>query len=222
MGRVARLIFIALIALLAISCSAGFFYWRSLKSTPQYSLALLVDAARRDDKAEVGRLVDIDKVVDDFMPQIMSSAVEMYGRGLPPETITSLSVVAQPILPALKDRARNELPRVIRERTEKFDRVPFAAIVMGADRYLDISIKGDLADIKSKIEDKPLELKMKRVGDRWVVVGVHDQELSNKIARTVGQQIIAIASGANIGDASKNLGVQNLQQVLKQAEGLLR
>jgi len=222
MGRVARLIFIALIALLAISCSAGFFYWRSLKSTPQYSLALLVDAARRDDKAEVGRLVDIDKVVDDFMPQIMSSAVEMYGRGLPPETITSLSVVAQPILPALKDRARNELPRVIRERTEKFDRVPFAAIVMGADRYLDISIKRDLADVKSKIEDKPLELKMKRVGDRWVVVGVHDQELSNKIARTVGQQIIAIASGANIGDASKNLGVQNLQQVLKQAEGLLR
>jgi len=183
---------------------------------------LLVDAARRDDKAEVGRLVDIDKVVDDFMPQIMSSAVEMYGRGLPPETIASLSVVAQPILPALKDRARNELPRVIRERTEKFDRVPFAAIVMGADRYLDISIKGDLADVKSKIEDKPLELKMKRVGDRWVVVGVHDQELSNKIARTVGQQIIAIASGANIGDASKNLGVQNLQQVLKQAEGLLR
>ena len=222
MGRVARLIFIALIALLAISCSAGFFYWRSLKSTPQYSLALLVDAARRDDKAEVGRLVDIDKVVDDFMPQIMSSAVEMYGRGLPPQTIASLSVVAQPILPALKDRARNELPRVIRERTEKFDRVPFAAIVMGADRYLDISIKGDLADVKSKIEDKPLELKMKRVGDRWVVVGVHDQELSNKIARTVGQQIIAIASGANIGDASKNLGVQNLQQVLKQAEGLLR
>ena len=222
MGRVARLIFIALIALLAISCSAGFFYWRSLKSTPQYSLALLVDAARRDDKTEVGRLVDIDKVVDDFMPQIMSSAVEMYGRGLPPETIASLSVVAQPILPALKDRARNELPRVIRERTQKFDRVPFAAIVVGADRYLDISIKGDVADVKSKIEDKPLELKMKRVGDRWVVVGVRDQDLSNKIARTVGQQIIAIASGANIGDASKNLGVQNLQQVLKQAEGLLR
>jgi len=222
MGRVARLIFIALIALLAISCSAGFFYWRSLKSTPQYSLALLVDAARRDDKTEVSRLVDIDKVVDDFMPQIMSSAVEMYGRGLPPETIASLSVVAQPILPALKDRARNELPRVIRERTQKFDRVPFAAIVVGADRYLDISIKGDVADVKSKIEDKPLELKMKRVGDRWVVVGVRDQDLSNKIARTVGQQIIAIASGANIGDASKNLGVQNLQQVLKQAEGLLR
>jgi len=222
MGKVARLIFITLIAMLAISCSAGFFYWRSLKDTPQYSLALLVDAARRDDKAQVSQLVDIDSVVEDFLPQIMSSAVEMYGRGLPQQTIANLAAVAKPILPALKERARTELPRVIRERTEKFDYVPFAAIVMGADRYLEIKIKGDTADIKSKIEDKPLELTMKRINDRWVVVGIREQELSDNIARTVGQQVIAVASGAKIGDANKNLGVKNLQDVLKQAEDLLR
>ena len=222
MGKVARLIFITLIAMLAISCSAGFLYWRSLKDTPQYSLALLVDAARRDDKAQVSQLVDIDSVVEDFLPQIMSSAVEMYGRGLPQQTIANLAVVAKPVLPALKERARTELPRVIRERTEKFDYVPFAAIVMGADRYLEIKIKGDTADIKSKIEDKPLELTMKRINDRWVVVGIREQELSDNIARTVGQQVIAVASGAKIGDANKNLGVKNLQDVLKQAEDLLR
>jgi len=211
-----------MIALLVMSCSAGFMYWRSMRQTPQYSLALLIDAARRDDKAAVGNLVGIDKVVDDFVPQIMSSAVDMYGRGLPREVIGNLTIVAQPIMPALKDRARNELPRVIRERTEKFDYVPFAAIVMGADRYLDITIKGDTAEIKSKIEDKPLELKMNRVGDHWQVVGVRDKDLADKIARTVGQQIIAVASGANIGDASKNLGVNDLQDVLKRAEDLLR
>jgi hypothetical protein len=222
MGRIARLIFITLTALLAVSCSAGFFYWRSLKDTPQYSLALLVDAARRDDKTVVNDLVDIDSVVDDFVPQIISSAVEMYGRGLPPKTIANLSVVAQPIMPALKERARVELPRVIRERTEKFDYVPFAAIVMGADRYLDIVLKGDTADIKSKIENKPLELRMRRNGDHWVVVGIREQELSDNIAKTVGQQIIAVASGGKVGDASKNLGVKNLQDVLKQAEELLR
>ena len=77
MGKVARLIFITLMALLAVGCSAGLLYWRSLKDTPQYSLALLIDAARRDDKPAVNNLVDIDKVVDDFVPQIMSSAVEM-------------------------------------------------------------------------------------------------------------------------------------------------
>lgn len=222
MGRVAKLIFISVIALLVMSCSAGFFYWRSLKSTPQYSLALLIDASRRNDNDKINDLVNIDKVVDDFVPQIISSAVDMYGRGLPKETIANLSVVAQPIMPALKDRAKMELPRVIRDRTEKFDRIPFAAIVMGADRYLDISVKGDIATVKSKEEDKPLELTMKREGDHWQVVGVRDHDLSDKIAQTVGQQIIAVASGANIGDASKNLGVKNLQDVLKRAEDLLR
>lgn len=222
MGRIARLIFIAIIALLAVSCSAGFLYWRSLKETPQYSLALLIDAARRDDRSSVNNLVDIDQVVDDFVPQIMSSAVEMYGRGLPPKTIANLSVVAEPIMPALKERARAELPRVIRDRTEKFDYVPFAAIVMGADRYLDINIKGDTADVRSKIENRPLELTMKRMGDHWVVVGIREQELSDNIARTVGQQVIAVASGGSVGDASKKLGVRNLQDVLRQAEDLLR
>jgi hypothetical protein len=222
MGRIARTFFIVLIALLAIGCSTGLFYWNSLKSTPQYSLALLIDAARRDDKRAVGDLVDIDQVVDDFLPQITESAVEMYGRGLPAKTIANLTVVAQPIMPALKDRARIELPRVIRERTERFNYVPFAAIVMGADRYLDISVKGDTAEIKSKIEGRPLELKMRHVGDHWRVIGISDQELSDKIAKTVGQQIIAIASGAKVGDTSKNLGVRNLQDVLKQAEDLLR
>jgi hypothetical protein len=197
-------------------------YWRSMRQTPQYSLALLIDAARRDDKAAVSNLVGIDKVVDDFVPQIMSSAVDMYGRGLPRDVIGNLTIVAQPIMPALKDRAKSELPRVIRERTEKFDCVPFAAIVMGADRYLDITVKGDIAYVKSKIEDRPLELKMMRVGDHWQVVGVRDKDLADKIARTVGQQIIAVASGANIGDASKNLGVNDLQDVLKRAEDLLK
>ena len=222
MGSLFRKIFISLIALVVVFTAAGCLYWRSLQTTPQYSLALLIDAARRDDKAKVKDLVDSDKVVDSFVPEIIDSAVELYGRGLPPETIANLTVVAEPIMPALKDRARMELPKVIRDRTAKFDRVPFAAIVMGADRYLDIKVDGDTADVTSKIPDKPLQLKMTRVQDHWQVVGVEDKDLAESIAQTVGQQIIAVASGARIGDASKNLGVKNLADVLKQAEELLR
>lgn len=222
MGKIARTIFIVLVlGLLAVS-AAGCLYWRSLRTTPQYSLALLVDAARRNDTREIDGLVDVDKVVDDFLPQILDSAVEIYGRGLPQQTINGLTVVAQPLMPALKEKARSDLPGVIRERTSKFDYVPFAAIVMGAGQYLDVTVEGDVARVKSRVEDRPLELRMKRLGDHWVVVGVRDQELSDKIARTVGQQIIAIASGSKVGDTSRNLGVRDLQDVLKQAEELLR
>lgn len=201
---------------------AGFFYWRGLRSTPEYSLALLIDAARRDDHAAVGRLVDIDSVVDDFMPQITGKAMELYGRGLPPQKTRDLAAVAAPILPAVKDRARAELPGVIRERTSKFEYVPFAAIVLGADRYLNIKITGDMAEVTSKLPDRPLQFRMKRSGEGWQIVGVRDDRLAENIARTVGQQIIAVASGATIGDTGRNLGVKNLQDILKQAEELLR
>ncbi len=71
-------------AILVIGASGSYLYWQSLKSSPQYSLALLVDAAKRGDQPMIDSLVSVDQVVDDFLPQIMSKAVEIYGRGLPP------------------------------------------------------------------------------------------------------------------------------------------
>src|SRR5215467_6063545 len=121
MWRIVRVVLISLALLVVVITAAGCLYWRSLRTTPQYSLALLIDAARRNDKAAIGELVDTDRVVDSFVPQIMSSAVDMYGRGLPQQTINNLAIVAQPVVPALKDRARTEVPKVIRDRTSKLD-----------------------------------------------------------------------------------------------------
>src|SRR5688572_8645322 len=131
-----------LLALIAVSAVGGFLYWRSFAGTPQYSLALLVDAARRDDQAGVDRIVAIDTIVDGFIPQITGKAVELYGRGLPPQTLARVAKVAAPVMPALKERARLQLPDLIRKKTARFEGVPFAAMVLGADRYLDIRLEG--------------------------------------------------------------------------------
>src|SRR6476620_2637254 len=148
---------LVVLSMLLIAGLAGYIYYRSLRGTPQYSIALLIDAAKRDDKPQIDSLVDIDAVVDDFLPQITGKAVELYGRGLSPAVINRMEVIATPILPAVKQRARAELPRVIRDRSEEFGYVPFFGMVMGAQRYLDISVSGDTAVVKSKIKEHPLE-----------------------------------------------------------------
>src|SRR6185369_10505220 len=145
-------------------------------------------------KAAVGQLVDIDAVVDDFIPQITDKAVELYGRGQPPTVIAKVAQIAQPLLPAVKDRARAELPKAIRSRTEQFGYVPFFAMVLGAERYLDIQVQGDQAFVKSKLPDRKLELKMRRDGDRWRIIGVRDEQLATNIAQTIGQQIMVLAT----------------------------
>lgn len=198
----------------------GYFYWQSLKTTPQYSLALVVDAARRGDQKATNDLVDIDAVVDDFVPQITTKAVEIYGRGLPADTVSRIARLATPLMPALKDRARAELPNVIRNRTEKLQSVPFFALVLGADRYLDIKVDGDTALVKSKMPDRPFEMKMTRSGDRWKIAGVKDDQLATAIAQKVGQEIIAFATKNGVNAAGDKLGIRNLSDILRQAEDI--
>jgi hypothetical protein len=204
-----------------VALAAGFLYYQSLKKTPQYSLALLVDAAKRDDKTEIDELVDINAVVDDFMPQVTDKAVALYGRGLPPQTIQRVAALAQPLLPAVKDRARAELPSAIRSRSEKYGSVPFFMMVFGADRYFDISVTGDTAIAKSKNADRPLEMKIRRNGGKWQITGLKDDQLATDMARKIGQEIIAIAMNGGKNTADKS-GIGNLSDVLRQAEELIK
>jgi len=220
--RVLAIAGIVLLLIVAVVGLGSFLYYQSLKDTPQYSLALLVDAAKRDDKPEIDKLVNIDTVVDDFVPQITSKAVEMYGRGLPPAIVGKVAKLATPLFPALKQRARAELPRVIRDRTERFGNVPFFAMVLGAEKYLDITVTGDTALVKSKLPEHTLEMTMRRIDGRWQIAGVKDEKLATDIARAVGQQIIAIAIGGLNKESAETLGVGNLADLLRQAEELVK
>ena len=210
-----------LLGLVLVAGIGAFVYYQSLKKTPQYSLALLVDAAKRDDRTEIATLVDIDAVVDDFVPQITNKAVELYGRGQPPEVLRKVARLALPLLPAVKERARAELPRVIRERTKKFGTVPFFAMVMGADKYLDIAIDGETAIVKSKLPEHQFEVKMRRSGDRWQIIGVKEEQLATAIAQKIGQEIMAVAVGGGRQTADQ-FGIGNLAELLKQAEELVK
>ena len=211
------------LTLAVVALIGGLIYYHQLKSSPQYSLALLVDAAKRDDTDEVDAIVDIDAVVEDFMPQVTAKAIELYGRGMSPEAIQKATLLAKPLMPAVKDRARAELPRVIRERTAKYGDVPFFAMVMGASRYLDIAVTDDIAVVNSKLESHPLEMKMQWNGDRWQIVGVRDEKVAAGIAQKIGQQIIAIATlGGGKDTADKFGGIGNLSNTLRQAEELVK
>lgn len=209
---------IGLLAVILIVLVGGFFYYQSLKTTPQYSLALLVDAARRDDQAEIDKIVNVDAVVDDFVPQITDKAVELYGRGLAPSVINKLAVAISPYLPAVKQRAKAEVPGLIREKTQKFENVPFWAIVLGAGRILEIQQTNDTAIVKSNLQDRPLEVEMKRNGDRWQIVKIKDEELARRIAEKIGQEIIAAAKSGNVEKAGKQIGIQNLKDLLNNSD----
>ena len=111
--------------------------------------------------------------------------VEIYGRGLPPDTIQRVARVAAPVMPAVKDRARDELPGAIRQKTSEFGNVPFAAMVLGAEKYLDIEVEGASATVsQGQVPEHKFEVRMVRSGSQWKIAGLRDDELATRIART--------------------------------------
>ena len=220
--KIVSTIFGLLMTVVVAGFIVGYFYWQSFKATPQYALASLVDAARQNDQEQMDQFVSIDSVVDDFMPQITGKAVEIYGRGLPPQTIARVEKVATPVLPALKERARQRHPVLIRKKTERLESVPFAAMVIGADRYLDIRSAGDVATVRSKLPQHSFEVRMQRNGESWKIVSVRDEDLATDIAQKVGQEIIAVAANGGVDEAGDRLGIRNLNTILQQAESIFR
>lgn len=221
-AKILTVLGILLVSILLIGGIGGYFYWQNVKRTPQYSLALLVDAARRDDKGQVARIVDTEAVVNGFLPQITDKAVELYGRNLPKQTLAKVAQIAAPLMPSIKEKAREELPRLIRDKTKPVESVPYWMIALGAGQAVDIQQNGDTALVTSKMPERPLELTMKRDGDLWKVVAVKDDVLARRIAETVGQEIVALAAKGSLTKAGQQLGVENLQDMIKQLEGVFK
>ncbi|CAN5380666.1 hypothetical protein BH10ACI1_BH10ACI1_08810 [soil metagenome] len=189
---------IALVVLLLILTVIGYLYWQNVKFQPSYSLALLVDAAKQNDQKTIDQVLDTDAVIDNFVPQVTEKAIEMYAKNSSPTDILKVQQQATPYLPQIKEYARQQVPALLREKTKPFENFPMWAIAIGASQYLDITIDGDKAYVKSKIPDSPLELTMRRKGDLWQIVAVKDDVLARKIAEKIGQEMINRAKNQTV------------------------
>lgn len=223
LGRFLRFsIGILLVSMLAAGVG-GYLYWRSFYETPQYSMALLIKASRTGDQGVIDQLVDTNAVVDDFMPQLTGKAAELYGRGAPPSAIAKIEKMAVPLMPAIKERARAELPRMIRQKTERFADIPFAAMVLGADKYLDIKVDGDYAIARSRLPDHSFEVKMRRSGSHWQIVGLRDERLAERVAHAIGEEMLVMASrNGGLGSVSSESEIGNFKELIRRAEESFR
>lgn len=199
---------------------AGYLYWQSIRQSPQYSLSLLVDAVRRDDQKAIDELIDLDAVVDSFLPQVTEKAIEMYGRNVPPSAVSKAGNLAEVIKPAIKRRAREEVPRIVREKVRAFEGIPSWAIAIGAGWFLKVNQTGDTATVVSQIPERPFELTMKRTGDKWRVIAFKDEDLAKKFAERIGQEIMKILSDESLRRIKEKIKTSDLEEIRKSIESI--
>ncbi|HVF42885.1 MAG TPA: hypothetical protein VM936_07745 [Pyrinomonadaceae bacterium] len=180
---------LVVVGVLLVLLVSAYAWWRGFERSPAYSLALLVDAAQRDDKQAVESLINADTIAEGFIPQVVE---KLAGQGsqLTPQARASLPSVIPQLIPRVRETMRDEIARNLKElRGGDTSSTPFFVKALGVRGLTDVREQGDTAAVAVKSDARALDLTMKRDGDRWRVVNVKDDRLATDIAARLATSI---------------------------------
>jgi hypothetical protein len=193
-AKILGIIAIVLVVLVLAAIAGGYFWWQSYKLKPAYSLALLVDAVQRNDNAAYDQIVDTDKIVSNFVPQVTEKAFGQYANALTPSIRSQIESLVPTLLPGIKDKVREEVIAQVKELAARAEGKPFILIALGIPYIVDIKEEKDVAKVKVTLKDRPVELTMERNDERWKVVSITDETLTTRIVDKIMKDLPAIGS----------------------------
>ncbi len=202
-GRPLLVIVVVLLLLAGAIVGGGFLWWRNYQSSPAYALAVLADAAQKNDTATVDGILDTDKVCDDFISQVRQHAGGSVTSAISSVWPSGANSALQTLSPKLKQTVHDEMVNELKRVTEPAKGKPFVLLALVITRFADIKEANNVAQAKVDIKDDHLQLTMLPAtqpgGPRWRVVAVRDDKMAKQIADDMTQNLPA-AAGSEIGD----------------------
>jgi uncharacterized membrane protein len=193
-GKVLGIIAIVLALMVLGAVAGGYLWWRSYKTGPAYSLALLVDAAQRNDAKAIDEIIDTDKIVENFIPQVTEKAMGRYAAALTGPVGKQVESLVPKLLPDIKDKVREEVTNRVKELGKRAEGKPFILVALGMPYVVDIKEEGNTAKVSATLEGRPTALTMQRDGERWKIVSVTDDDLATRMVDNIAKNLPAVGS----------------------------
>jgi ABC-type lipoprotein release transport system permease subunit len=186
--KILAIVAISLVGLLLCVAVGLFFWWQHYKTTPAYSLALLVDAAQRNDMPAVDKIVDTDKIVDNFTAHVAEQVAGSYGPALNDAVRKQVDSLLPGLMPAIKQVVRDGIAARVKEISQNAKEKPFIVVAVGLPYVVNIKENGDTATIVI-VHDSRVTGDMQRDGQRWKIVALQDDALMQRIVAEVVKHV---------------------------------
>lgn len=180
------------LVILVIAAVGAFLSWRHYQSTPTYTLTLLIDAAQRNDLAQFQQRIDDDEIAKNMIASVSQKAAGRYGLALNSSIQTQIDTQVPSILPRLKQTIHEEMVKEVRQFASKSEAKPFIFLVVAVPSLVTVTTEGNTAKATAKINERPLELTMRRDADRWKVTEFKDEVVVQRVVDSVMKELPAI------------------------------
>jgi nitrate reductase NapE component len=192
--RVLAILAVLILVVVVVAAVGGFLWWRSYQTTPAYTLALLIDAAQRNDAAEFEKRINDDEIAKNMVASVSQKAAGRYGLAINSSVQSQIDKLVPSMLPSLKQTIHDEVVKQIKEFAAKSQPQPFILLVVGVPRLVTVTTQGDTANVKAPLNDRTIELTMQRDADRWRVTEFKDDVVVQRIVDNVMKDLPAIGS----------------------------
>jgi hypothetical protein len=169
------------VVIVILAAAGGYFLWRHYQTTPAYSLALILDAAQRNDMATFDKQVDDDEIGRNMVTNFKQKAESRYGAALTAPLQRQIDNLLPLFLPRLKQAAHLELVKQFKEFSAKVGAKPFVVVALTVPSLVKITTEAETAKVAATISDRPFQLTMRRDGERWKVTALNDDTLTQRL-----------------------------------------
>jgi len=191
-GRILALVGALILGIIILAVAGVFLWLRNYQKSPAYSLALLVQAAQRNDTQELAKLMDDDEIVRNMVGRISQKAGDRYGLALNTNVKQQLDQVVSSSTPALKQTVHNEVLNEIKALGGNAEPKPLAVLLMVVRSAVTVTNEGDVAKAAVNAANRTFELMMRRDGDRWKMTGLNDEYVVQRVVDSVMRELPAI------------------------------
>ena len=198
-------------AVIVIAIAAGaYFWWRNYQSTPAYTLALIVDAAQRNDLAEFQNRIDDEEIAKNMIASVSQKAAGRYGLALSSSMQQQIDGLLPSLTPRLKQSINDEVAKELKDLASRSEPKPFIVLVTTVSSLVNVTSEGDIAKATTAILGRPIELTMRRDADRWKVTEFKDDVVVQRVVDSVMKELPAIGSvDTNKGSILQQLSKPN-------------